>query len=226
MFFRAAATAAFVLSSGAALGASPAPFRPEHEVVAQQLVYRLPGMDDIKVLKNVSYKKIEAGELTLDVYYPPDFRKGSRRPAVVFINGVGDQPGSKLKEWAPYRSWGALVAASGWIGVTFEARGPYDRSRPDIADLFGFLRSDGAGLGIDPDRLAAWVCSGNVISGLPLLMEEPLPGVVCAVVYYGSAQPARIRLGSLCCRHATTSTTTQTARPASFHQKTAPWASQ
>jgi len=190
---RAVAIAILTLSWAACLGALPAPFRPEHEVTAQELVYRVPGMDNVTVLKNVVYKKADSTELKLDIYYPPDFRKGSVRPAVVFINGVGDSPGSKLKEWRPYRSWGALVAASGWVGVTFESRGPYNQSRPDIADVFRFIRSDGEGLGIEADCLAAWVCSGNVFSGLPLLMEETVPGVVCAVVYYGSAQPAKIR---------------------------------
>lgn len=193
MPFRAAAIVALILAGTAALGALPAPFRPEHEVTAQEVVYRVTGMDNVTVLKNVVYKTGDSTELKLDVYYPPDFRKGSTRPAVVFINGVGDTPGSRLKEWRPYTSWGTLVAASGWVGVTFEARGPYDKSRGDIADVFRFLRSDGEGLGIDTRRLAAWVCSGNVFSGLPFLMEEAVPGVVCAVVYYGAGQPAKIR---------------------------------
>jgi dienelactone hydrolase len=193
MTIKSAAIAALFLSSFTVSGATAPPFRPEHEVTAQQLVYQVPGMEKVLVLKNVAYKKTDSGELTLDLYYPPDFRKGAVLPTVVFINGVGDVAGSKLKEWGPYRSWGALIAASGWVGVTFEARGPYNQSRPDIADLFRFLHSDGARLGVDINRIAAWVCSGNVFSGLPVLMEEPAPGVVCAVVYYGSAQPAKIR---------------------------------
>jgi dienelactone hydrolase len=193
MTIKSAAIAVFLLSALSAFGATAPPFRPEHEVTAQQLVYQVPGMEKVLVLKNVAYKKTDSGELKLDLYYPPDFRKGSELPTVVFINGVGDQAGSKLKEWGPYRSWGALVAASGWVGVTFEARGPYNQSRPDIADLFRFLHSDGARLGVDVNRIAAWVCSGNVFSGLPVLMEEKIPGLVCAVVYYGSAPLTRIR---------------------------------
>ena len=121
------------------------------------------------------------------------YRQGSLLPAVVFINGVGDGPAGKLKDWTVYHSWGRLVAASGWIGVNFEARGPYTASRPDIRDLFRFLRSDGKRLGINADRIAAWVCSGNVYSGLPFLMEDADPGVVCAVVYYGTAGVTKIR---------------------------------
>lgn len=190
---RIAASILGLLALAGTVQGSPAAASPEHDVTAQELVYRVPGMDAVAVRKDIAYKKTDAGALKLDLYYPADFREGSLRPAVVFINGVGDQPGSKLKEWGPYRSWGRLIAASGWIAVTFEARGPFKESRPDIRDLFRYLRSDGAKLGVDADHIAAWVCSGNVYSGLPFLMEDADPGVVCAVVYYGSASPGKIR---------------------------------
>ncbi len=188
---RRPATLIVLLASGALLGQAPP--HPEHEVTAQEVVYRLPAMSQVKVRKNVPYKTADDRSLALDLYYPADLPEGATRPAVVFINGVGDSPASKLKEWAAYGSWGRLVAASGWIGVTFEARGPHTQSGPDIRDLFRFLRSDGAALGIDADRIAAWVCSGNVTSGLRFLMEEADAGVLCAAVYYGSADPAKIR---------------------------------
>lgn len=193
MFDRTLTAAALLLFLAGPAPALPAPPRPEHEITAQELVYQVPGMERVSVRKDIVYKKTGSGELKLDLYYPADFREGSARPAVVFINGVGDEPGSKLKDWGPYRSWGRLVAASGWIGVTFEARGPFTESRPDIRDLFRFLRSDGARLGIDADRIAAWVCSGNVLSGLPFLMEDAGRGVVCAAVYYGTATVAKFR---------------------------------
>jgi dienelactone hydrolase len=191
---RPAITALAILVLGSAatrLPARPIASRPEHEVTAQDLVYQVPGMDRVTVQKDIPYKHTDSGERKLDLYYPADFRHGSERPAVVFINGVGDQPNSRLKEWEPYRSWGRLVAASGWIAVTFEAGGP--DTRADIRDLFRYVRSEGAKLGIDANRVAAWVCSGNVTPGLPFLMEDADPGVVCAVVYYGVGSPGRLR---------------------------------
>jgi dienelactone hydrolase len=192
MLRRPAAAVPLLFATAIAPGA-PGPARPEHDVTSQELVYRIPGMDAVSVRREVPYKKTDSGQLKLDLYYPADFREGSLRPAVVFVNGVGDQPGSKLKDWGPYRSWGRLIAASGWIAVTFEARGPYKESRPDIRDLFRFLQSDGARLGVDAGGLAAWACSGNVYSGLPVLMEDVGPGVLCAVVYYGSSPAEKIR---------------------------------
>jgi acetyl esterase/lipase len=186
---------AVALAAGSApASALPLPPRPEHDVIAQSVVVTLPGMDRATVRKDVPYRRTDSGaSLALDLYYPPDFRDVSRLPAVVFINGIGDPVlPSKLKEWAPYRSWGRLVAASGWIGVTFENGGRFPDSRPDIRSVFTFLRERGASLGIDPRRMAAWVCSGNVVTGLPFLMEDA-EGLRGAVVYYGSGTPARYR---------------------------------
>ena len=186
----AAAVAAVLLMVVAGVAESrPQKPNPAHEVTAQQVVYAVPGMDKVVVRADVPYKKIEGGELKLDLYYPypPNAKPGATLPAVVFINGVGDRPGDSLKDWGIYKSWGRLVAASGWIGVTFEARGPYDQSGADIRDAFAFLRKDGARLGVDADRIAAWVCSGNVTSGLAVLMNDVDAGVRGVVVYYGQS---------------------------------------
>ena len=177
----------------ATVQARPDPPGRVHEVTAQEVVYAVPGMDRVVVKADVPYKKIEGGELKLDLYYPPDAKPGAKYPTVVFINGVGDRPDNRLKDWGIYKSWGRLVAASGWIGVNFEARGAYDQSVSDIRDAFAFLRRDAARLGIDADRIAAWVCSGNVTSGLAVLMNDVDPGVRGAVVYYGTSNVEKLR---------------------------------
>ena len=188
-------TFAAAAAAARALPDPPSVDKRVHEVTAQGVVYAVSGMDRVTVRADVPYKKIEGGELKLDLYYPnpPDAKPGAKYPAVVFINGVGDQPNNKLKGWEIYKSWGRLVAASGWIGVNFEARGPYDQSGPDIRDVFAFLRKDAASLGIDADRIAAWVCSGNVMSGLAVLMTDVDAGVRGAVVYYGDSKVEKLR---------------------------------
>jgi hypothetical protein len=168
----------------------PAPPKPVHEVTSQSVVYAVPGMDRVVARRDVPYKTADGVELKLDLYDPPDHREGTKRPAVVFINGVGDRPNSKLKEWEIYKSWGRLVAASGWIGVTFEARA---NSARDIGDAFAFLRANAGSLGIDADRIGAWACSGNVTTGLPVLMTGVDAGVRGAVIYYGFAELPSIR---------------------------------
>ncbi|HEY2798344.1 MAG TPA: tetratricopeptide repeat protein [Thermoanaerobaculia bacterium] len=193
-------SAAVLLAGCAATGFGlPQPPRPEHEVTAQGVVYEVPGMDRVTVKKNVPYKKLDGRDLRLDLYYPPDFQTGtgSPRPAVIFVNGVGGRPDASLKDWGIYQSWGRLVAASGWIGVTFESRGggPSVDSGPDIADLLRFVRTDGARLGILANRVAAWMCSANVTSGLRVVMQDAdsEPPLRAAVVYYGASDPTRIR---------------------------------
>jgi dienelactone hydrolase len=189
-----------VLAGAFAVGAGAATARAQsagpnrlHDVTAQEVVYAVPGMEKVVLRSDVPFKKIEGSELKLDLYYPPDAKPGGKLPAVVFINGVGDRSGNKLKDWGIYKSWGRLVAASGWIGVNFEARGVYDQSVSDIRDAFAFLRRDAASLGIDADRIAAWVCSGNVTSGLAVLMNDVDPGVRGAVVYYGTSNVEKLR---------------------------------
>ena len=181
---------AWFAAAACAAGVASAQTPREHDVTEQEVVWVVPGRDLATVRKDVPYKTVESGALTLDVYYPPDFRTGSARPAVVFVNGVGGDA-RPLKEWGIYRSWARTVAASGWIGVTFASRGA--QADADIADAFAFLAKDGAGLGIDTRRIAAWACSANVTAGLRYLMDRADPSVIGAVIYYGASDPSRIR---------------------------------
>jgi len=186
--FRLAA-AAWVACVAAPLAGQNA---PEHEVNEQSVVWAVPGLDRVTVRPDVPFKTDGGVSLGLDLYYPADFRGGAPRPAVVFVNGVGgDRSGRQLKEWGIYKSWGRTIAASGWIGVTLSAR--REQVDADIADAFAFLASDGARLGIDPHRIAAWMCSANVTAGLKFVMDQPDAAVAGAVVYYGSSDPARVR---------------------------------
>ena len=97
------------------------------------------------------------------------------------------------QEWGIYQSWGRLAAASGWIGVTFDSSGAFTETGRDIAELFRFLRAHGSPLGIRTDRLAAWVCSGNVHVGPQGPHGRCRSGSAAAVVYYGASDAARIR---------------------------------
>jgi len=112
-------------------------------------------------------------------------------PAIAFVDGVGDAPDSKLKEWGQYTCWAPLMAASGYIAVTYESRGP--DTVPDIRDLFAHLFQKGGAHGIDPARIGVWACSGNVHAALSYMMEEPRPPVAAAALYYGGGEPASLR---------------------------------
>jgi len=58
------------------------------------------------------------------VYLPIGLPRSTRRPAVIFIHGGRIPPNLRTtpKDWGAYVSFGQLVAASGFVGVTFNHR--------------------------------------------------------------------------------------------------------
>ncbi|MBI3450595.1 MAG: tetratricopeptide repeat protein [Acidobacteria bacterium] len=169
------------------------PVKPEHDLTHYPILYETPAMAQVKVAADLPYKTIDGGALKMDVYSPPDAKAGSPLPAVVFINGVGDPPdgGPKVKSWGQYTSWPRLMAASGYVAVTHEARGPDPNG--DVADLMAYLEANGAKHGIDTARLGIWACSANVRAGLTYAMGHPDASLRAAVFYYGGGDVASLR---------------------------------
>jgi hypothetical protein len=63
-------------------------------VTKHGIVYRVPGMASVKVRRDIAL----VGVPKLDLYMPAGAKPG-KLPVVVFINGVGDRPDSRLKDW-------------------------------------------------------------------------------------------------------------------------------
>jgi len=145
----------------------------------KRIVYTVPGMTRVKVAKNLIYKRASAEELKMDVYSPPDAR-GMRRPAVIFIHG-GRIPRNLLttpKDWGAYVSLGQLVAASGFVGVTFNHRfyawESLRDSQSDVMDLITYIRNNAESLGVDQDRIILWALSaGGIFLSQPLQQAQP-----------------------------------------------------
>ncbi|HEX8163411.1 MAG TPA: alpha/beta hydrolase [Pyrinomonadaceae bacterium] len=159
--------------------------RQEH-VSKRTVVYRIPGMDEVRVSRDVEYRATGAGALTADIYYPPGYGGAARMPAVVFVIGYPDSGaearlGCKFKEMGAYTSWGRLAAASGLVAITYTNREP----ATDIHALLQHLRQNAARLGIDENRIGVWACSGNVPLALSVLTGEANDYVKCAVLCYG-----------------------------------------
>jgi acetyl esterase/lipase len=155
------------------------------DVTRHGIVYRVPGMDAVKVRKNIALE----GAPRFDLYLPP--RARGKLPVVVFVNGVGDGGHGKLKDWEIYKDWARLVAARGTAAILHEAAP--GRVAADLAALFDRLAAQGAGLGIDPARIAMWACSANVTPAVALAMDGKPRGLVAAVFYYGAGNPKEIR---------------------------------
>ncbi|MBO0779349.1 MAG: alpha/beta hydrolase [Ktedonobacteraceae bacterium] len=162
-----------------------------NELLKKRIIYEIPAMEQSRVTKNRIYKTVEERDLLLDVYYPANMRDGEQRPAVIFVHGLGPAELLKhIKDCGQYVSWGQLIAASGFIAITFNHRSPDERTSfkdtgEDVDQLVTYVREHALELQIDPEKLAIW--SGS--AGVPLGARSALRGtpafVKCLVAYYG-----------------------------------------
>ena len=166
----------------------------------KRVALSVPGMDRVIVRRDLTYRRVGETDLKMDVYLPPGLGAAERRPAVVLVHG-GALPANLLtepKEWGQLRSLGELLAASGFVAVTFNHRFFGMKTLPDPeSDLFALLdriRGGADDLRIDRDRIGLWVFSG---SGLLLArpMRESPPFVRALVSYYALLDPAGIEKG-------------------------------
>lgn len=155
--------------------------------VMMPIVYRVPGMEKVKVIQNLKYAKSDDPNILMDVYLPPNLVKAEKRPAVIFIHG-GAKPEWTAKDWGVYKTWGRLVAASGFVGVTFTHRLEYqskslENAAQDVRDAITYVRANADRLNTDKDRicLIAYSAGGPMLS---LAMRGDTPFVRCLVGFY------------------------------------------
>lgn len=165
------------------------------------LLYRLPEMGSVDARRNIAYRHLPDAELLLDVYAPPGLVPGAVRPAIVFIHGGpvraamraamraalrADLP-LKPKDWGLFTGYGALAAASGFIGVTFNHRffglAHHFQSESDVLTALEYVRVNAEALHVDANRLCLWAFSGSGPRLSPFL-REPHAYVRCLVAYY------------------------------------------
>ncbi|HTQ63804.1 MAG TPA: tetratricopeptide repeat protein [Puia sp.] len=144
-----------------------------------------PAMKEVLVQKDITYLKDDKGSLHIDIYSPPKLKTGERRPAIIFLNAIGETEGeAKVKSWGIYSSWPKLIAAQGYIGISMETDGA--RISGSIEALFDFLASHAENFHIDENRLGVYAASANVGQSLNYLMsDKAYPGIRAAVLYYG-----------------------------------------
>lgn len=161
------------------------PISPENWGV----VFDIPATKNVKVSRDVPYM----GNLAVDVYTPPAMKAGERRPAVIFLNAIGDQPNNKVKSWEIYKSYPRLVAAHGMIGISMDADGA--RIQESLRGLFDFLEKDGAKHGVDASRLGVYAASANTTQSLIYLMGDgAAKGIRAAALFYGVTPTPETRL--------------------------------
>lgn len=171
----------FCLSAVLCLGQSPSELSPTHWGV----VLDSPAMKDVTLKKDVTYLKDERSTLAADIYLPPGMKAGETRPAVIFLNAIGDGPAGRVKEWEIYSSWPRLVAAHGMVGISMDADG--GRIQDSLGGLFAFLEREGSRHGIDASRLGVYAASANTTQSIIYLMSDRASkGIRAAALYYGA----------------------------------------
>jgi len=146
-------------------------------------------METVTAQRGIKYQPEAESELHMDVYAPPARSPSERYPAVVFVHGgpIPSMLSLHPTDWGVFRGYGALAAASGWIGVTFNHRyfgiDHLDLAARDIAVAVAYLREHAAELKVDRDRVCLWAFSGGGAFLADTLPESP-PFVRCLVAYY------------------------------------------
>lgn len=165
------------------------------EIVKKRLVYPVPDLAEIEILRNVIYKTVEDSELEMDVYLPEKDTNDDPVPGVLFIHG-GPLPagmGPPPKDWGVFVSYGELMAASGLVGITFNHRfgnlTDLEQSAADVRDAVDYVRKEAESFRLDPERLSLWAFSGGGPHLAPYLRERP-PYLRCLVAYYTVLDPS------------------------------------
>jgi acetyl esterase/lipase len=168
------------------------------ELAPKRIVYTTAGMERVRVRKNLTYKQVAGAELKMDVYAPAGARPGARRPAVIFIHGGRIPPNLRTtpKDWGAFISYGQLVAAAGFVGVTFNHRfyawESLADSQSDVSDVVNYVRSHAEALGVDKDRIILWAVSAGGIFLSQTLRDVP-PYVRCLVGFYAELDLQNLR---------------------------------
>ncbi len=157
-----------------------------HEITLKKVLYEIPGMDRAAVRRDIEFRTTEAGPLTMDAYRPPDAAADAPLPAVVFLFGFSDVGGRKrlgcaAKEMESYISWAKLMTASGLVAITHTTG---TDPATDTPAAFDYVVQHAASLGVDPNRLGVWACSGHGPTALSVLMRPSTVRPKCAALLY------------------------------------------
>jgi acetyl esterase/lipase len=162
-----------------------------NELAKKRLVYQIPGMEQVPVQKDITFKTVERLALKMDVYYPRGTEQGMTRPAVILVSGdPSPQFVERSKDTGIYISYGQLIAASGLVAVTFNHRSLEGYTKlhevgSDVDDLVSYVRENSKSLGVDADALCIWAFSSGPLYGLRTAMRGAPAYIRCIISYYG-----------------------------------------
>src|SRR6185295_1525311 len=112
--------------------------------LSKRIVYGVDGMRDVRVQRDVVYKRDAGTELLMNIYAPAALPDSAPAPVVFFVHG-GPIASDFMPptQWGVFVSHGELAAASGLVGVTFNHRlfavTDYERSQSDVAAAIDYV---------------------------------------------------------------------------------------
>ena len=107
----------------------------------------------VDIQRGIEYARHDGVSLIGDLYAPGD---GGRFPVLVAVHGGGWQQGTR----DIYRYWGPYLAARGYalFAIDYRLSQPREPSYPaavhDVRAAVQFVKAEGAGLKLDPERVA------------------------------------------------------------------------
>lgn len=135
-------------------------FRGPLSIVALGLIVAVSSQADEKPaakIKEVVYRKTPQAELKLHVHFPPEWKTGDARPAIVFFFG-GGWTGGKVEQFerqAAYLASRGMVAARADYRVKSRHGVMPDECVRDAQAAIRYVRQHAAELGVDPNRIVA-----------------------------------------------------------------------
>jgi acetyl esterase/lipase len=161
---------------------------PFEQLIRMEIVYRVPRMADVVPRREIPYASPGGEVLTMDVYQPAGAPPAARWPVVLMIHG-GPIPRVGAKDMGVFTSYGRLLAASGFVAVTFNHRfvGPERLldAASDVRAAGAYVLRHADELGVDRNRIAIWAFSGGG-PFLSLALTGALPAARALVSYYAA----------------------------------------
>jgi acetyl esterase/lipase len=113
--------------------------------------------DDQRPQERIVYKTIGQRQLALDMSYPPDWKRGDKRPAIIFFFGGGWTAGSpgQFRPQAEYLAKRGMVCARADYRLRVKDSVTVDQCVEDAMSAMRWLRGHAAQLGVDPNRIVA-----------------------------------------------------------------------
>lgn len=159
--------------------------QPTVEQIARTpVVYTLPGMEDVRVRRDLTFQSEDGQELAMDLYQP-NSSTGLPHASVVLVVGY-PEPGVQrvlgcgLRETGSAISWARLIAASGLTAVVYSNRQP----EADLRAVLSHLVSHADDLGIDRGKFGIWASSGSGPLALSQLLTTNMSRPRCAALLY------------------------------------------